>query len=880
LFGNLLHGQEIRIKGKVTDSLQKPMFYANLMAETLNGEKKLSFAMTDENGNYQLLLLKKYAYKVTVSYMGCKPYVFNVDSLSNSFTKNIVLSAENQSLGEVIIVTDMAVKVTNDSIVYNTDKFKTGEERKLKDVLKKLPGVEVDKNGSITVMGKKVTKVLIENKAFFGGGTKLAVENIPADAIDKVTAINDYNSVGFMKGLTDSQKMVINIKLKKGKKRFVFGDIIAGGGFEEYYLAKANLFYYSPKTNLSFIGDANNSGDNPMTFNDFIRFESSDFMDMGKMESSFKNFGDLSQFVFANNFTKKTQKFSALQWQQDFGSKFSFSTYGIFANNNVSSRNYTKKTYLLGKELSTNEQLNNEQRRDNLYSMGKLNFSYKPKFFQHIDYSFLYKESELLTKGDLWSQINENNHYIEEQNNKKDFSIYQTLAVHYKLNKAHTFRLLLDDTYQEALPNFTWETNEPILSGIIPITPQSLYYIHQDNRIKKHALNTEFKHFWIVNNTNHIYTSVGNHYLSQFYKTVAYQDLDNGQENNFESSGFNNQLSLLLNDFFIGIQYKVKFGRTIIKPGVFVHQYLWDMHEAMQQKLIRKKIIALPELHIERKISSVNKIDLDYSLRSSLPEITKYFGQFYLTDFNSVSKGNSSLENELYHNINIKYQEFSLRKKRDIRISLNYERKIETLRNEVVYVGTDTHLEPIMQTTPHNNFRVNFYFKKRLRYWYYSFTPTLSYGDYQQKINHVWQETSSYNFIYKGELGSYNKKYPNVSLGISGRYSDNYTKTSLNNHIVYNPYLSINYGYKGFYLNLDMMHNISSSSGQKNTQYTNFDVNLFYQKDNSPFGFEISLKNIFDNSSIETFRYNDYFYYYKTSYQQGFTAMLKVNYKL
>ncbi len=299
--------QEIVVQGRVTDSLQQALPYANIMSEAIQQKQAPVFTMTDEKGVYKLHLLRKYAYQVSVLYMGYQSAHFQVDSLSNSFTKNIILKPAKNQLNEVVIKADLPVKVSQDTITYKTDRFKTGEERKLKDILKKLPGMEVDKNGSVSVMGKKVSKVLVEGKPFFGGGTQLAVDNIPADAVDKVVAIDDYNSVNFMKGLTDEQKMIINIKLKQGKKHFVFGDLEAGGGNNRHYIGKTNLFYYSPKTNLSFLSNLNDTGEAPMNFSDFMRFEGG-ITDLGKLKSSFQNFKWMMKNDGGGTFFTKTKQ--------------------------------------------------------------------------------------------------------------------------------------------------------------------------------------------------------------------------------------------------------------------------------------------------------------------------------------------------------------------------------------------------------------------------------------------------------------------------------------------------------------------------------------------------------------------------------------------
>lgn len=114
---------------------------------------------------------------------------------------------------------------------------------------------------------------MVEGNTFFGGGSKLGVENIPADAVDKVEVIDHFTQVGHMKEVSGSDDLAMNIKLKEDKKKFVFGDLRLGYDNNKYYDSGATLFYYSPTFNWSFIGNANNYGAQQLTYDDIIRFE-------------------------------------------------------------------------------------------------------------------------------------------------------------------------------------------------------------------------------------------------------------------------------------------------------------------------------------------------------------------------------------------------------------------------------------------------------------------------------------------------------------------------------------------------------------------------------------------------------------------------------
>src|SRR5690606_3209715 len=131
------------------------------------------------------------------------------------------LDGDGFMLEGVEIVYEMPVSIKGDTIVYNADSFTSGTERKLEDVLKKLPGVEVDDDGNITVEGKGVSKLMVEGKDFLDGDTKLEVKNIPANAVDKVQVLRNYNEVDQLRSVTDNQdNLAMNIKLKDGKRTF------------------------------------------------------------------------------------------------------------------------------------------------------------------------------------------------------------------------------------------------------------------------------------------------------------------------------------------------------------------------------------------------------------------------------------------------------------------------------------------------------------------------------------------------------------------------------------------------------------------------------------------------------------------------------------
>ncbi|MGY8915617.1 MAG: carboxypeptidase-like regulatory domain-containing protein, partial [Flavobacteriales bacterium] len=148
-----------------------------------------SYGITNHSGLYKLNLKSGANFNVRVSYLGFKTEEFSFTAPTDDASKDIVLHEQTNLLNEVEVTYEMPISVKGDTIVYNTDSFVTGTEKKLKDVLANLPGVEINDDGQIEVEGKRVTKVMVEGKDFFDGDSKLAAENIPANALDKIEVL-------------------------------------------------------------------------------------------------------------------------------------------------------------------------------------------------------------------------------------------------------------------------------------------------------------------------------------------------------------------------------------------------------------------------------------------------------------------------------------------------------------------------------------------------------------------------------------------------------------------------------------------------------------------------------------------------------------------
>lgn len=871
--------QTVTLEGSVKDSLQSPLPYANVIAKPKNITKNLKFAITDDDGLYKLELTKGNQYTISISYMGYNSVNYEFTA-SKTTTKNFVLEEAKNQLEEVII--EMPVVVKQDTIIYNTDKFINGTERKLKNVLKKLPGVEVDKNGGVTVNGKKVTKMLVEGKKFFGGGTKLAVDNIPADAIDKVEVLDNYNEVTFLKNISDSDEMAMNIKLKEDKKNFMFGDVETGKGNQKYYRTHANLFYYSPKTNVNFIGNLNNTGEKTFTFKDYMNFH-------GGVNAVFSgNFkwgrGDFAQFLNNNDILQSKNKFAALNITKAATSKLDISGFAIISKTNTHSYEESNNQY-----ASINEQKENTTNAENVFGIGKLNLEYAPNKKAQWYARTQVKKTKNINNKEIFSTINSSQNIFNTNRETDAIFIKQNIEWHQQQSDKHTFSFIADYTLDKNNPNNYWQTTNPILQGLIPINnSQNIFRLHQNREIELHNFNAIFKHFWVLNNNNHIYTTIGNNLSNERFSTVDKQELDNGSFNDFSTNGFGNDIDFKLNDFYVGLHYKFRTGIITVKQGVEFHNYNWGVHQ--QTNFSKSKWVTLPDFLAKIEFNKSKKIQIRYNLKTRFSDASKLANQYYLQSYNSVFKGNENLENELFHNASIFYTRFSLYRGLMMSASANYTKKVKGFTNLVVFDQTNP--DPTQRTNqfltrqlisnPLEDWMLRSFLHKTIKKIKYKLEGDINLSTYVQNINNQIQSNKSNNYSLETGIETLFDNFPTIEVGYK-RTIGNYTAgNSTTNFVRSGPFVNVDYDFlKGFIFNFDYKRsNYQNKSLNQKNVYELANATLSYKNDDSAWSYKIKVTNLFNTTFKQSNNFSDYLIRDTKTYILPRVVMFSIGYNL
>ncbi|RYD74902.1 MAG: carboxypeptidase regulatory-like domain-containing protein, partial [Sphingobacteriales bacterium] len=222
------NAQQANLSGSIKDTTSGNLVKNAVVALLSPKDSTLiSFTRTKDNGSYNLPNISSGKYTLMVMHPTFADYVEDVEVKTGDTKLPLVAVTPKSKLLEAVIVrSGGTMRIKGDTTVYTADSFKVSANANVEELLKKMPGIQVDKNGEIKAMGEKVEKVLVDGEEFFGDDPGMAVKNLRADAIKEVQVFKKKSDQAEFTGIDDGQsKQTINLKLKEDKKRGYFGKI-------------------------------------------------------------------------------------------------------------------------------------------------------------------------------------------------------------------------------------------------------------------------------------------------------------------------------------------------------------------------------------------------------------------------------------------------------------------------------------------------------------------------------------------------------------------------------------------------------------------------------------------------------------------------------
>ena len=766
---------QVKLEGIVKDSLKVPLESASLVAIDQKTNNLESYVLTDINGKYKLNLKNNSNYKIQVSYIGLRTINETLDTKEADILKDFVLRSDI-ALDEVIV--KMPVVVRGDTLIYDADSFKNGSERKLEDIIDKLPGVEINESGQIEVEGKVVNKLMVNGKDFFDGDTKIGTKNIPSSAVDKIQVLRNYAEVGQLSGVRNNQNnFAINIKLKQGKESFWFGNVTAGAGDspdEKLYLVQPKLFYYNPKYSINFISDLNNIGEVALSRRD-IRGFGGGFNAPSRQSGTSINLGDNSLNFLTNqrNALKIENKLATMNFSYSPKKSLDLSGFLIYNNSRILSNEFNRIQYTnpdLGIPDEATEQSNTELSNQGLL---KLSASYKPNGMNQVDYDILARISNDSQTKNNFSSILGNTDQLDEVT---PFSINQNLSYYYTLDENNIFAFAAQNLIKNENPfyNAVLENNSDELdpfdstaSALGLDTSRENYNLSQNKKILSNQLDAKLDYYHIINPKSNINLTLGTLLSRQEFNSNIFQFLTSGSDLQpiplFNNGLAKNDIEYTFTDVYLGAHYRFKTGIFTFTPGFSVHAY-GNKNIQFGETVSDKFLKVLPDFETRIQLKKGESLTFNYNMRNQFTDVTRLARGLVFNDYNSLQYGEPDLQNALSHNLSLLYSSFNLFNYTNVFARASYSNNIDQIRGL-------TNFENVIRTSTffNSNFAdENFNIFGRIQRTFGKVRASLNTNFNYSKINQFIQDRQSLNErftqTFTPGIRTNFKVAPNISL--------------------------------------------------------------------------------------------------------------------
>ena len=665
LIGKILTAQNISIEGSLVDSsLKKPLISATISLARAKDSSLISFTRTNEQGFFQLKNVVAGKYLISVSYVGYHPMwlAIKVGSTEKLSLGNIYMTDTSRMENINIIAKRPPVVINNDTIEFNSENFKTLPNAVVEDMLKKMPGIEVDKSGSITVNGKSVSKVYVNGKEFFTGDPKMATRNLPADAVDKIQVFDKKSDQSMFTGIDDGNEQTsINIKLKKDRNHSTFGKISGAAGDPGRWDAQGNINRLNDDEQISLIAMANNINRQGFSFGDIANFSGAGggmrpgggggmMITGGDMGGGGNSQGVANTYAGGGNYSNVFNNKNS-----DFNSNISASD----IDRNLNSKSFVQN--LTPGNVFTQSSNASSQSRDRQAKFGstldqkvsdKFSFKFVPAITsQHGSSSGISSASTFLPDGSLANSSQTNTSSISDALNasgslllrkkfaKKGRTISSTITFGYNESTSNGYQLSNLKTYQNSLlikdslmdqQNIRDGNSLNYSANLVYTEPMSKKSLLEFNSFLSESDGSSHKKVYDINKVDGKYDLLNNRLTNEYQNNYLYS-----------GGGMNFRTNQKMFSFSSGVSIQnTQITGTNINTLIKVNQQVTDL---------------LPSAMMQFNFSRTKNLNFNYRTSTSQPSLTQLQPIMDLSNINNPVMGNPNLQRTYTHNLNLRF---------------------------------------------------------------------------------------------------------------------------------------------------------------------------------------------------------------------------------
>jgi hypothetical protein len=672
------------IKGRLIDTIAKqPIPDATVSLLLAKDSSLVTFTLTNKQGAFEIKGLALGDYRLVITHSAFAETKRQISLTANKKELDLgdmVPEANYKTMGEVVIVSEAPIKVNGDTTEFRASAFKTQPNATVEDLLKRVPGMEVDKEGAVKSQGEQVQKILVDGKEFFGNDPKLATKNLTADMVESVQVFDDMSEQSKFTKIDDGNRTkTINIKLKKDRNKGYFGRSMLSYGDNGRYEGNLSISKFKGDQRISLLFNSNNINKQGFSFSDVIG-------SMGGFGGGTGGGGGRS------GITKSLS--TGLNYSDQWGSKLKVSGSYFFSNSDSrqessSLRQTTYDDSIVTRSRESNSTNKNRNHRFNMrleYEIDSSNsILYTPSLtLQHSENLSLNQSVSSTQEGALdYMALNSES---RNSNARDGWNWGNNLLFRHKFRRVgRTFTLGWNNTFGNSdAQGFTFSKNEFFLpDGNLDRQLLQDQRYSQKTKTNNNVLSTSYTEPFGLNKIlelNYAYTNNVNVSDKSTYNLDA-------------NSGKYEIPNLLLTNRFentflahrAGLNFRVQEKKYNYQFGVGVQQSTLESNSFRavtgKDSLTRQKYTNFfPTANFNFTPARSKSLRFSYNGRTNQPNINQLQNVPDVTDTLNIRIGNPNLKQEFTHNMNLHYNTFNILTYRLIAANLSFS----TTQNKIV----------------------------------------------------------------------------------------------------------------------------------------------------------------------------------------------------
>ena len=800
LFSPMAFAQQsgVNVTGSVVEQgSDTPIEQATVRLLNVKDSAMVRGVVSARNGSFTLKNVKKGSYLLHITFIGYDPLYQPLQITGKKNPVNVgklELSDGAIELGEAVVIGKAPeVTVRNDTVEYNADSYKVTEGSVLEDLLKKMPGVEVDSEGKITVNGKEVKKVMVDGKEFFSDDPKVASKNLPAKMIDKLQVLDKKSDMAQMTGFDDGEEeTVINLTVKPGMKQGWFGNAYGGYGSKDRYEGNAMVNRFVNNDQITFMGGANNT--NNMGFSDLA---STMFSGMGGGGGRRGGFGAGSGITSSGN--------AGLNFSKEFKpDKLTLGGNTRYSHSDNDARSKSDRQNILPGDSSSydNSEAMSRTKSDNFGVDFRL--EWKPDTMTQLIFrpSFSFSHSMNDNFSDATTLDNER----DTVNTNKSSNYSESNG--YNLNASIDFSRKLNNKGRVFSATLSGGNSDSYSDGM---NRSDIVYFNQTDALKNSIIDQRSRYdnkgfnyrayVSLVEPIGHNNFIQATYSISQrkqeALKNVYNQDADgiyNVLDSAYSQSYRNNFISQRASLSFKS--QRAKFNYTIglnLDPSYSSSENF--VGDTTLSKITRKVVNLSPMAQFNYMFDKRTNLRIMYNGRTSQPSMTQLQPVADISDPTNITIGNPDLNPRYTNNVFIRFQQFTPEKQRAFMIMANGSYII----NDIVSY-TSYNQETGVKTTTYKNVNGNYSGNVRMML----NTPlknkkfsinSMTMASFANSNGYINEEKNTNRNLILSERGGIDFRSSYLDLGVNGNIRYNATSNSLQKE---NNQNTFNYGAGGY----------------------------------------------------------------------------------